>query len=727
MFKGYSKVNENLQEKLKAFGSRPVTSNHLTTRNNDTRLNNLNNDINISYNYENPDTLNIQSKSEKPEETKITEKIISSKKIICRTERFKDELHEIEEKLRNKKNNLIKEKLVMDPTIPLKITKMEYKKPDEKKKVKKNIINSENSKVFSSIFLTDKTNFKKKSDSLKEENFKLIDDISKVNKINFYAFDVRPPGFKEHFNNKFTIIENEIIKEIRNLEKIYGNTFNAERENTLNLINIDKDIFDFSNKKKAETNINFSVRPVSQHNFKTNPGLIRGYLRNFKNNKLLIEFFRYKNEKEKKEKLIYNEDNLDNALDHVETYFIGKTTKKNFGFATSTNFFQQNQLKKLKDYFDLKQPSGEEKNFGGYPDEVQEILSISNILNHQMRNFNNSKLDISTKGNRKIDSHFEENINEQDKNIDNNDESYYEEPLGNEEKIKEDLIKYYNIQANKIPLSNLKNTDNLHEDVFKENKKLQTEKRNKSASTITIKTRKNNNYQNLDLIREEIRERERDINFDELKKIINNNYSETTDFNFFEYKDSGLQENRRQNINDERINENYIDNKKFFEENEEKMKIIDNSNSENKNKIYSNSNKKILSKKNIKNKISPIRSLTKNLRNLKENDSKAPLSSLIDYYKPNKEKYTKNQIKKYTKMKYEKLKEEMFDKNDELYNNNIIKNQPSHINENVREKKTILMKSIGKKGSPSIPKITYSIQKIMNIQFEKDINMKKLI
>ena len=148
---------------------------------------------------------------------------------------------------------------------------------------------------------------------------------------------------------------------------------------------------------------------------------------------------------------------------------------------------------------------------------------------------------------------------------------------------------------------------------------------------------------------------------------------------------------------------------------------------EKKNKIYSNNNKKLLSKKNIKYKISPIRSLTKNIKNLKEKDSEAPLSSLIDYYKPKKEKISKNQIKKYSKVKYEKLKEEMFDKNDELYNDNIIKNQPCHVNENVREKRTVLMKSIGKTGSPNIPRYLDPIQKVMSIQMEKDFNTKKLI
>ena len=43
------------------------------------------------------------TKSKKQLETKFTEKIIHSKKIMDRGETFKNELHEIEEKLRNKK------------------------------------------------------------------------------------------------------------------------------------------------------------------------------------------------------------------------------------------------------------------------------------------------------------------------------------------------------------------------------------------------------------------------------------------------------------------------------------------------------------------------------------------------------------------------------------------------------------------------------------------------
>lgn len=269
------------------------------------------------------------------------------------------------------------------------------------------------------IFLTQKNvNHKEevKAKLLKIQNsgnINLIDDISKVNFINFHAFDVKYPGYKEHFNNKIVQIEKEILKEIEDLNAQYGKLFDAENEKTQNFFDFQESkVFELTKRNKSAENPKNYGRPTSKQNFKTNPGLIRGFLRNFKNNKILVEFFKYKQEKEKREKMDFNnineiahdnDNNLNKNIfstnsDYVETYFIGKASKSTINKSVFDNYnYNQNDIlknmqmqQKLKGYLKMLQEANEtqeniptilDHNFEEIGDEKDFIKK--NVLNHQ--------------------------------------------------------------------------------------------------------------------------------------------------------------------------------------------------------------------------------------------------------------------------------------------------------------------------------------------------------
>lgn len=223
-------------------------------------------------------------------------------------------------------------------------------------------LTQKNSEIFDSSIVKNKflNNLKNKH---KIKNY--ISDISQVNQIKFFAFDVKNPGYKEHFNNKMVQIEKEILKEIEQINKEHDKKFDAENEKTLDFFDIDKSkLFDQTKKLNNLYNPNFYGRPTSKQNFKTNPGLVRGFLRNFKNNKLLTEFFKYKKEKEKRERFniqtnefstSHNFGGTNSNTDYVETYYIGKNNKNKNKIASMTQneFMKNNEINKMQKYFEM--------------------------------------------------------------------------------------------------------------------------------------------------------------------------------------------------------------------------------------------------------------------------------------------------------------------------------------------------------------------------------------
>ena len=285
-------------------------------------------------------------------------------------------------------------------------------------------INIVDEKNISNLFLTQKDQeIFPRNKILEKDTKKYLDDISKVNVIKFCAFDVKLPEFKQHFNNKIVKFEKDIMKEINQINKQNLDNYLPGLENTENYLNCNTEIFEISKRNKSACNPSSYGRPLSRQNFKTNPGLIRGFLKNFKNNRYLTEFFEYKNEIDKSEKFKVFTGELNNQADYIDTYYIGRNN--NFSGKFSDEF------------------------------EKKELLSRNNYIQENIINYDT----------------YPDNLEGSNKNqslIVNMDEEFYVN--SQEEKTKKENFTQVDEEVDLINEGNIFNEKNNFEDISEEKK-----------------------------------------------------------------------------------------------------------------------------------------------------------------------------------------------------------------------------------------------------------------
>jgi len=455
MFKGYGKVNSILHEKLNSVSEIRNMSSHSMLKSQDLNVIektkskkkvesssnfrvNCNDDITEDYNFDR----NFHYLEEKEKYVNINPEKSSKKndKEESNNQKTNSNFYNNDnsksgkkvDEANNKKNNnkKTKKQKKSDYTDPNKLHMHvdHFPKPIYKTvKMRDQVTEMPNEANTLNTFLTQKISEidssaakrKRTKDLKSRKNTSYISDISQVNQIKFFAFEVKNAKHKEHFNNKIVQIEKEILKEINQINKEQANTYNAELEKTEDFFDLDKSkVFDFTKRHKSASNPNFYGRPTSKQNFKTNPGLIRGFLRNFKNNKLLSEFFKYKMEKDKRERFnlqsndfgssqILRNSNTNN--DYVETYFIGKningTIKKES--LTQNNFYKKNEIENMRKYYEIikNQRNNQE-------DEVNDFNNLNQDLyiNREfIKEFNEYALNLA---NSKLNSEQKPNLNE---------------------------------------------------------------------------------------------------------------------------------------------------------------------------------------------------------------------------------------------------------------------------------------------------------------------------
>lgn len=459
MFKGYGKVNSILHEKLNLVSEmRNLSSNNLLKSQELNVIekiknkkkaesaynvrNNFDEDLAEDYNLDdkeksvqfNPDkSINEMHKEESNNQNTVSNfHKENSKASQVANDYENNKKHESKKAKKKKKSEA-------DLANPLQLHVDHFPKPNYKTvKVRDQITDMpDEANSHSNLFLTQKNpeidSAAAKKNLIKDlksrHNISYISDISQVNHINFCAFEVKNPGHKEHFNNKIVQIEKEILKEINQINKDQANNYNAELEKTGNFFDLDKSkVFDFTKRNKSASNPYFYGRPTSKQNFKTNPGLIRGFLKNFKNNKLLLEFFKYKKEKDKRELFnlqsndfsssqIFLNANTNLNTDYIETYYIGKKVNgvvKNASL-TQNDFYKKNEIEKMKKYFEMiKQQKIHEKDEFNHLNNLNQDLFINKEF---IKEFNEYALKLA---NGELNSEQKPNFNEDLSNQYNN-------------------------------------------------------------------------------------------------------------------------------------------------------------------------------------------------------------------------------------------------------------------------------------------------------------------
>jgi len=555
MFKGYGKVNTILQEKLNSVEPLRNISNNFYSSNEFNRLgnrenskvnkdsynlNNNNNNLDDFNKYENNNNYekdpmknnknnNILKHDNFNEKYKKSDNILSNEIISKNIDEIDSNTKKntITKKIKKKKNK----KLQGYDTNPLNLHVNHIPKTNYKVvKVKDEVTEINNISNYKKLFLTDNNSeillMDNKKKSKNKHDISYISNISQVNHIKFFAFDVKNPGYKEHFNNKIVQIEKEISKEIGLLNKEKERA-QPKLDKTENFFDIDRSkIFDLTKRNKSAQNPNFYGRTTSNQNFKTNPGLIRGFLKNFKNNKLLIEFFKYKREKDKRERFniqSYDISSFKNMpvqnpnKDYVETYFIGKNVNGNINKTasiTQKNFLKKNDLNKMDNY-------------------INAILKDNKINQEEKSNLNHLNKDLF------LDKEFIKEFNEYA--LANGNEKVFESPNKNDN---EGIMSDKDISEKLISESLIKNKINKYfnyEDF-------------KLSSNIKVEIDNDNIYHNDDL----------------QKKNIFSHYENSSSLNPDQYKFINHSEKKPHPtfFNDKfnRLNEKYFDDK-YVEEN----------------------------------------------------------------------------------------------------------------------------------------------------------------